>query len=143
MTPDNLIITAVLAQGLIAFVLLGLLGMRRLPLVAKGEVKIRDIALNDSNWPAKSVQASNAFNNQFQLPVLFYVACAITLYLGVGWWSVVLAWLFVVSRVAHAVVFATSNHVPTRFQFYFLGLLVLCLFWLTLIVRLVITMTGA
>lgn len=142
MTTENLLIAAMLVQGLIPLLLLALLGYERLPLIARGKVKIRDIALDDSNWPKRAVQLSNAVNNQFQLPLLFYVACALSLYFTATWWALALAWAFVVTRLAHAYIFATTNHVPTRFMAYTAGLVILVLFWLALIVQLVIRMIG-
>ncbi len=38
---------------------------------------------------------------------------------------VVMAWIFVLLRLAHAYVHTTSNHVPTRFKVFAAGMLVL------------------
>ena len=54
--------------------------------------------------------------------------------------EIVLAWLFVVSRYAHAFVHVTDNHVIRRFAAYFVGLLLLCVFWLDLAVRLLLAL---
>lgn len=143
MTPDKLILIAMLMQGLLAMILLFVLGRRRLPLVAKGKVHIRDIAMDDRNWPEKAVLASNAFNNQFQLPVLFYVACGISLYLGTGWAEVALAFFFVGSRCFHAAIHVTSNYVPHRFMAYVFGFGILVLWWLLLAVRVIVSLFGA
>ena len=34
---------------------------------------MRDIALGQPDWPERPTQFGNAFHNQFELPVLFYV----------------------------------------------------------------------
>lgn len=132
------LIAAILAQGALALGLLWHLGTVRIPMVMKGEVRIDDIALDRNGWPERERQASNAFDNQFQLPVLFYVGAALALYFGPGIIEVVLAWLFVVTRYVHAFVHITDNHVIRRFTAYFAGLLLLCIFWLDLVVRLVL-----
>ncbi|MEQ1770997.1 MAG: MAPEG family protein [Devosia sp.] len=129
------LIGALLAQGAIALVLLLVLGAIRVPMVVSGRIPMRDIALSRDPWPDHEKRVSNAFDNQFQLPVLFYLGGAISLYLGTIWIEVVVAWLFVISRVAHAAVFAITNTVPQRFLAYSLGYGVLAFFWLELILR--------
>lgn len=132
------LVAAVLVQGLIAFVLLWVLGAIRVPMVASGRMPMRDIALSREPWPEQEKRVSNAFDNQFQLPVLFYVACGLALYFGPGWIEVVLAWLFVLARILHALVFATTNNVVQRFSAYTACFAVLVAFWIDLIVRLVL-----
>lgn len=134
------LIAAILAQGALALGLLWYLGTIRIPMVMKGEVRIDDIALERKGWPKREWQASNAFDNQFQLPMLFYVGAGLALYFGPTLLEIVLAWLFVVSRYVHALVHVTDNHVVRRFAAYFVGLLLLCMFWLDLVVRLVLAL---
>ncbi|MBL8591265.1 MAG: MAPEG family protein [Devosia sp.] len=130
------LIAAILAQGALALGLLWYLGTIRIPMVLKGEVRIDDIALERTGWPKREWQAANAVDNQFQLPVLFYVGAGLALYFGPTIFEVVLAWLFVLSRYVHAIVHITDNHVIRRFTAYLVGLTVLCVFWLDLLVRL-------
>ena len=139
---DTLIVLAMLAQGGIAMLLLMRLGAIRVPLVMRGKVDMEAIALSREPWPEGEKRVSNAFDNQFQLPVLFYVACGLALYLGAGWIAVVLVWLFVVTRVVHALIFITSNIVPWRSFAYSAGFVCLALLWLWLIV-LAVTHLGA
>ena len=130
------LIAAILTQGALALGLLWYLGTIRIPMVMKGEVRVDDIALDRNAWPARERQASNAFDNQFQLPVLFCVGALLALYFGPTIFEVLLAWLFVVTRYVHAYVHITDNHVVRRFAAYFAGLLILCVLWLDLVVRL-------
>ena len=134
------LIAAILAQGALALGLLWYLGTIRIPMVLKGEVRIDDIALERTGWPRREWQASNAVDNQFQLPVLFYVGAGLALYFGPTLFETVLAWLFVVSRYAHAVVHITDNHVIRRFTAYLIGLVLLCLLWVDLVVRLLLSL---
>ena len=100
MTPATIaLIAAALAQGAIALVLLFMLGAIRVPMVTSGKMPVAKVALSREPWPEHEKKVANAFDNQFQLPVLFYVAIGLTLYFGATWIEVVLAWLFVVSRV--------------------------------------------
>jgi hypothetical protein len=137
------LIAAVLVQGALALVVLALLGNVRLPLIAGGNVHIADVALSRDAWPDRAKQVSNAFDNQFQLPVLFYVAGGLALYFQPSLLEVVLAWLFVVLRIAHAAIFVTTNHVVRRFTAYAIGYGVLVLFWLDLVVRLILSLHTA
>jgi hypothetical protein len=77
-----------------------------------------------------SAAASDNFQNQFELPVLFFVAVllAITLLLRDPLLAT-LAWTFVALRFAHAVVHLTYNAVMHRFFFYLLAALVLFMMW--------------
>jgi hypothetical protein len=112
------------------------------PLVLGGKVRMKDIALSREPWPEREKQVSNAFDNQFQLPVLFYVAGFAALWFGPTLFEVALAALFVATRYAHAFVHVTSNHVVRRFQAYTAGLVLLCVFWADLLVRLILVATG-
>jgi hypothetical protein len=135
----KLLIVAIAAQVLLAFIILLLMGRERLPLVASGEIAIDKIAVDKSAWPLRARLVSNSFDNQFQLPVLFYVAALLALWAGgASWVEVVLAWVFVILRYAHAAIHVTTNHVHSRFAAYAAGLAVLALLWLWLVVRLLI-----
>src|SRR6185312_4401882 len=102
----------------------------------RGETRFENIALREPNWPARAQQFANAFANQFELPVLFYVLTIlsiITHHADVIF--VVLAWIFVIFRVAQAFVHVTSNNVRFRGGFYGVGALVLFIAWVIFIVR--------
>ena len=96
-----------------------------------GETKIRDIALGQPNWPARATQIGNCFNNQFELPLLFYILIALALPLRhADLVIVLLSWVFVVTRFAHAGIFVTSNDLNQRSLAWFAGVLVLFAMWL-------------
>lgn len=128
---------ALWAQGLIVFAILPVLYRRRVPRVMRGEIKVRDIALESANWPDDARQAANTYSNQFELPVLFFVAGGMALWLGASWWEAVLCWLFVASRAAHALIYITSNAVMKRFAAFVAGVAVMAVLWLTLGARLI------
>jgi hypothetical protein len=130
------LIVAMLAQGALALGLVWYLGSIRIPMILRGEVSIRDIALSRQGWPEREKQVSNAVDNQFQLPLLFYVACGLALALGPTWFNLGLAWAFVVSRYLHAAIHITDNNVIRRFWAYTVGLGILTVFWLVLVLQL-------
>lgn len=128
----------VLAQVLLTFVILVRLGRARSAAVRARRVKLGDIALSGEGWPDEVRRVSNNFANQFETPVLFYVLVAVAIHVGAtGWPMVALAWLYVASRVGHAVVHTTTNHVLTRFRIFLVGLAALLAMWLVIVVRLV------
>lgn len=136
---DKLLILAVVAQVVLTLGILIWLSLERVPRVARGEIAVKDIAVERDAYPLKARLLSNSFDNQFQLPVLFYVAALLALWSGgAGWIELVLAWLFVVLRCLHAAVHVTTNRVYRRFAVYSAGLVVLALLWLWLVLRLVI-----
>ncbi len=79
---------------------------------------------------------TRSFDNQFQVPMLFYVAATLhivmqaetTLALG-------LAWLFVASRIMHACIHLTYNHVLHRLAAFEVGVVAVLALWIHLLVR--------
>ena len=63
-------------------ILLVMTAVRRVSNLRSGEVRADDIALGQPGWPEKTTQYGNAFKNQLELPVLFYVLIAFILTLG-------------------------------------------------------------
>ena len=45
---------------------------------------------------------------------------------------IALAWTFVISRIVHAVIHTTYNHVPHRFLVYLFGSIVVAVMWVLL-----------
>ena len=76
-------------------------------------------------------QFGDCFSNQFELPLLFYLLIALALPLRhVDYVLVLLSWVFVVTRFAHAGIFVTSNNLQQRGGAWFAGVLVLFAMWL-------------
>ena len=136
---DKLLILAVAFQVLLTLGILVWMGVERVPRVARGEIAVKDIAVERDAYPLRARLLSNSFDNQFQLPVLFYVSALLALWSGgAGWVELVLAWLFVALRYVHAAIHVTTNRVYRRFAVYTAGLVVLALLWLWLVLRLVV-----
>jgi hypothetical protein len=136
------IIAAVLAQGVLVFIILALLYQARIPLVLQGKVRIADIAIDKEAWPERSRLVANALSNQFEVPVLFFVAALVSLYFGPTLIEMIVAWLFVISRYVHAYIHVTTNHVVHRFSVYATGVVIVGLFWLELLIRLIAVAVG-
>jgi len=126
-------------EVLLTFGLLFWLSTLRVGDLKSRAVRSEDIALGEPNWPAATRQVGNAFSNQFELPVLFYVLtilAIITRHADILF--VVMAWIFVLTRVVHAYEHTTRNKVMRRGGLYGIGLLVLFLMWVIFIVRILL-----
>jgi hypothetical protein len=135
----KLIILAIAAQVLLTLAILLLMGRERVPRVLSGEIAAEDIAVECTAYPLKARLLSNSFDNQFQLPVLFYVGALLALWAGVpNLLEATLALLFVASRYGHAAIHVTTNALQQRFAAYLAGLAVLAIFWLVLLFRLLL-----
>jgi hypothetical protein len=104
------------------------------------EVRYADIALDNSKYPVAVRQLSNSYNNQFELPVLFYVLCIVAFLTSLtDFVMVTLAWCFVLSRILHAYIHTTSNRVPRRGMAFFLAAILVGLMALYLFLQLLAT----
>ncbi|KQP09880.1 hypothetical protein ASF28_01485 [Methylobacterium sp. Leaf99] len=131
------ILAPVFVQVLLTFALGVWMGRVRFAAVSAGGVKVGDIALGQKAWPARAQQAANAYANQFELPVLFYALVPLAFATRkADLFFVVLAWMFVATRIVHAGVFITTNHVPYRFRAFVAGVVVLLVMWVVFAVRL-------
>jgi len=130
----------VFAHVLLVFALVGLTGSRRRAAIIRGEVRMQDIALDNAGRPEPLRKLANSYDNQFQLPVLFYAVMAFYPVAGLhDSRAVVLAWAFVATRYVHSWIHATTNYVPHRFLAFSAGVAMLFGLWGWLFVRLYVT----
>lgn len=120
----------------LVFILLFWMGKERRGALVAREVQMKDIALDEPNWPKKATQLANCLKNQFEFPVLFYVLVAVALPLRqADFIFVLLSWVFVVTRYVHAGIFVSSNNVKKRSLAFFAGVLVLLVMWILFAAR--------
>ena len=120
----------------LTFVLLFWTGSARVAAVRRGDVHPRDVALREPSWPKQETQIANAYQNQLELPVLFYVLTILAIVTRhADLVFVVLAWVFVVLRLVHVYIHLTSNHLRRRFAAFAAGTVVLALMWGIFIAR--------
>ncbi len=123
---SNHIFWPVLAQVLLTLVMFIVLGARKAKAIKAGKVNREQAALDNRVWPEYVVKVSNNIANQFEVPILFYILCVVLYSINaVGTVAIVLAWLFVASRYAHAWVHVGSNYVPVRMRLFMVGCVVL------------------
>ncbi|WMT78426.1 MAPEG family protein [Bradyrhizobium sp. Ash2021] len=115
----------------LTFALLLWMASARSRAITGREISLKDIALGQPNWPERATQIANCFRNQFEIPLLFYALIALALPLRhADLFIVLMSWVFVVTRFAHAGIFVTSNDVRTRSLAWFAGVLVLLAMWI-------------
>ena len=108
----------VFVEVLLTFILLGLMGQERSrKYYARRSQAGRHRARRDRNYTTRARQFGNCFSNQFELPMLLFVLIAFILITRVGdLLLLILAWVFVISRIVHAYVHTTSNDVRLALQ---------------------------
>lgn len=104
--------------------------------VKSGKVRARSYKLMDApDFPELVKKTTNSFNNQFEVPVLFFAGCLAYLSLGVSdTFALVSAWAFVILRFIHAYIHLTYNHVFHRLTSFWLSYIALMALWINLIV---------
>ncbi|MCF6302600.1 MAG: MAPEG family protein [Devosiaceae bacterium] len=126
---DKLLLGAAFVQVIATLLLMGWAGVLRVGAVRARDVRMKDIALSGEKYPMHARQVANAYDNQFQLPVLFYFGVIVLLVTGsadiVG---VALAWCFTVLRLIHIFIHTGTNNLTNRFYAFLFGLVVLVIF---------------
>ena len=130
------VLLPVFIQVGLTFYLMCWMALVRTSSIRRGEVKIRDVALGQPAWTERGTKIGNAFRNQFELPVLFYVLVVLAIMARkADYLFVIMASIFVASRIAHAAIHAGSNNVPRRFYAFLIGAVVLMAMWIIFAVR--------
>lgn len=138
MSVQMVLLPVFVLVGLTFFLLLWMASARTRALRGK-ETRLKDIALGQPNWPERTTQIGNCFRNQFEVPVLFYVLIALALPLRhADLFIVLMSWVFVVTRFAHAGIFVTSNNMQQRSLAWFAGVLVLLAMWIYFALRMLL-----
>jgi hypothetical protein len=123
----------------LTFVLLYGMAYLRTEAFKSGAVKPRDIALREPNWPQRATQVANAYHNQLELPVLFYVLTILAVITRkADLLFVVMAWIFVILRVVQAYIHVTDNYVQRRGLAFIVSALVLTIMWAIFMLRILL-----
>ena len=112
----------------------------RVQAVRNREVHPRDVALREPNWPPRVLKIAYAFQNQLELPLLFYVLTILAwVTRQADLFFLVLAWIFVVLRILHAAVHVSSNNLAQRAILFLAGAVVLAVMWLVFALRILLS----
>jgi hypothetical protein len=92
-----------------------------------------DLAMGRFAWPDDAAKRAANYRNQFEAPVLFYAVVAFALITrGADTLMIVLAWLYVLTRIVHAAIHIGPNKVRWRSPVFALGFLIVALMWIKL-----------
>jgi len=127
------------AQVALTFGLLFWMAFLRIGAIRNGLVQPQAIALREPNWPPRATQIANAFHNQLETPLMFYALILLALQTRTAdSILLVLSWLFVLTRFAHAYVHVTSNRIDRRGPLFVIGATGLCLMWIIVFARILL-----
>jgi hypothetical protein len=133
------ILLPLFVQVLLTFVVGFWAAYLRVQAVRSRAVHPRDVSLRELNWPPQVLKITHAFDNQLELPLLFYVLTILAwLTKQADLWFVALAWVFVVLRLLHAAVHVGSNNLRQRGLLFIAGGFVLAVMWAIFMVRVVL-----
>lgn len=115
------------------------LGFARWAAVSRREIKLRFFESYGSfDEPEPLRILSRHLVNLLETPLIFYVTAILVYVTGqTSPLLLVLAWLFVLTRIVHSVIHLTSNVVLWRFRVFGLSLLVLTALWMVLALKLI------
>ena len=116
MNPQLTVFGPVFALAFWTFIVLNVLGFRRIRAGRQRRVKPEDFKLGESDQVPEQVRLANRnYMNLLELPVLFYVV-SLTVFVTGAVTSVIVAtsWFFVLLRVAHSIIHITTNNVLLR-----------------------------
>lgn len=88
------------------------------------------VSLREPNWPIYVRKFEYNLQNQFEMPVLFYVLVILALLTKhADQLFVLLSWVFVTLRVLHALVHVTFNEIRVRGGIFVASVIVLTIMW--------------
>jgi len=139
MTITDLLLPVFVQVGLTFYIMLWM-GVLRRRALSSGAVQPSDISLREPKWPTRALQVANNFQNQLELPMLFYVLVAFILITSTNSLIfVILAWVFVLSRIVHAYIHTGSNELYSRSAAIGVGAIALVAMWVIFAIRILVT----
>lgn len=92
--------------------------------------------MEGENIPEMITKSTRNFNNQFEVPTLFYVVCSLYLMFEVeSTVAFVFAWLFVGLRYLHSYIHLTYNHMLHRVVSFWAAYLCVMVLWVNLLIQ--------
>ncbi|MBE0380201.1 MULTISPECIES: MAPEG family protein [Pseudoalteromonas] len=134
---EKYLLLAMFAQVMLTFTVMVVMGRRRFSAARNKTISMQDFATMQLDKAGDDVHiAGRNFINQFEIPVLFFVASVTGLQLNAaGYVFVALAWGFVISRVIHSIIHLGSNSVKPRYYSFLLGCLLVLTMWVLLVMQ--------
>lgn len=100
--------------------------------VSSGQISMKYLrTYSEGQSTNLEMKASQHFTNLFEVPVLFYAACAFAVFLPVPGNGIrMAAWVFVAARVAHACTHIGPNRLYPRMIAFFAGVFASMAMWI-------------
>jgi hypothetical protein len=129
MNPNLSIVQPLLLQAGLTFFLLFWMAKERLGAIRAGTVVRNETGVRPT-WTGRAGTISNAFHNQLEMPMLFFVVVILAILTGSADYPMTaMAWVYVILRIVHAAIHTTYNKIRDRFLAYLLSNLVLIAMW--------------
>ena len=134
---EKWLIVAMFTQVLLTFIIMFIMGKRRFRAAKQKTIEMKDFLTMELEKAGSDVRvADRNFINQFEMPVLFFIACLTALQLNaVGDMFVALAWVYVLLRVVHSYIHLTSNTLKVRYYSFVISSLVMLSMWVVILTR--------
>ncbi|WP_065979162.1 MULTISPECIES: MAPEG family protein [Pseudoalteromonas] len=134
---EKWLIVAMFTQVLLTFIIMFIMGKRRFRAAKQKTIEMKDFLTMELEKAGSDVRvADRNFINQFEMPVLFFIACLTALQLNaVGYMFVALAWVYVLLRVVHSYIHLTSNTLKVRYYSFVISSLVMLSMWVVILTR--------
>ena len=105
-------------------------------LVRTKQVHIKQFRMFDGEIPQYALNAREHFKNMFEIPILFYVLCILSIVTNnYSQIDINIAWGFVISRLLHTIFRIPNKDVIVRFAFFVIGLFFLGIGWTRFIIN--------
>ncbi|MCF7518073.1 MAPEG family protein [Pseudoalteromonas sp. L21] len=134
---EKWLIAAMFTQVLLTFSIMVIMGRRRFTAVRNKVIKMQDFLTMELDKAGSEVRvADRNFINQFEMPILFFIACLTALQVhAAGFVFVILAWLYVGLRLLHSVIHLTTNTLKLRYYSFVVSSFVMLIMWLIILIR--------
>ncbi|GGE95079.1 MAPEG family protein [Pseudoalteromonas gelatinilytica] len=134
---EKWLIVAMFTQVLLTFIVMYIMGKRRFRAAKQKTIGMKDFLTMDLEKAGTDVRvADRNFINQFEMPVLFFIACLTALQVNaVGTVFVALAWVYVALRIIHSVIHLTSNTLKARYYSFVVSSFIMLIMWVLILVR--------
>lgn len=135
MTQSTAIFWPVIVQVALIYLVYYMLFTRRQAAVKAGRARLSQLRDNVTE-PEETRFLKNNLTNQYELPVLFIAGCIANYVTGnAGVIAVLLAWIFVALRIAHAIIHVGQNRLRHRVPVFIAGYVMNGLLWFWLAVN--------
>ena len=123
------ILLPIIALVLWTLIMQGWMLLARIPAMTSLKIDISEAERTAdlaAKLPKQVMWKADNYNHLMEQPTIFYAAALALALAGLGTdLNVILAWVYVGSRVVHSIVHSTTNNVPIRFGLFVIGTLTL------------------